>query len=184
VGRSPETGSIATACLARSSSPLSPTTQSHSNGDFPAFGEDRRIDGLARGALGLCEWRHRLPREISAPSSLASKFRFPATETAPSRDWFECGAATGNGGEFGVARAIRRASRRGEYALRQPPVDRRLDEVRCKESKRDCHIHFSDTAPLPFGDACRSRCCIEPMASTGDRCNQCCESFGTERIDP
>jgi hypothetical protein len=33
--------------LARSSSPLSPTTQSASNGDFPAFGEKPRIGGLA-----------------------------------------------------------------------------------------------------------------------------------------
>src|ERR1700740_2325687 len=32
-----ETGSIATACLARSSSPLSPTTHSCSNGDFPVL---------------------------------------------------------------------------------------------------------------------------------------------------
>ena len=32
-----ETGSIATACLARSSSPLSPTTHSRSNGDFPVL---------------------------------------------------------------------------------------------------------------------------------------------------
>ena len=37
------------------------------------------------------------------------------------------------------------------HAMRQPPVDRRLDAVRCKESKRDRHIHFSDTAPLPPG---------------------------------
>ena len=29
-----------------------------------------------------------LPRAISAPLSPASKFRFPETETAPSRDWF------------------------------------------------------------------------------------------------
>ena len=34
-----ETGSIATACLARSSSPLSPTTHSRSNGDFPVLAE-------------------------------------------------------------------------------------------------------------------------------------------------
>ena len=71
------------------------------------------------------------------------------------------------------------------HAMRQPPVDSRLDEVRCKESKRECHIHFSDTAPLALGDGCRSRCCIsdqllEPMAPTGNRCNQCCASFGTD----
>jgi len=35
--------------LVGGSSPPGPTTQSHSNGDFPAFGEDRRIDVLARG---------------------------------------------------------------------------------------------------------------------------------------
>jgi hypothetical protein len=34
-----ETGSIATACLTRSSSPLSPTTHSRSNGDFPEPGD-------------------------------------------------------------------------------------------------------------------------------------------------
>ena len=34
-----ETGSIATACLARSSSPLGPTTHSCSNGDFPEPGD-------------------------------------------------------------------------------------------------------------------------------------------------
>src|ERR1700740_2296523 len=39
VDHSRETGSIATACLARSSSPLSPTTHSRSNGDFPEPGE-------------------------------------------------------------------------------------------------------------------------------------------------
>ena len=36
VDHSRETGSIATACLARSSSPLSPTTHSRANRDFPA----------------------------------------------------------------------------------------------------------------------------------------------------
>ena len=36
--RSRETGSIATACLARSSSPLSPTTHSDANRDFPVLG--------------------------------------------------------------------------------------------------------------------------------------------------
>jgi hypothetical protein len=46
-----ETGSITTACLARSSSPPSPTTQSQSNGDFPAFSEKPRIGGLASGRL-------------------------------------------------------------------------------------------------------------------------------------
>src|ERR1700722_11345458 len=34
-----ETGSMATACLARSSSPLSPTTHSRSNRDFPKPGD-------------------------------------------------------------------------------------------------------------------------------------------------
>ena len=62
------------------------------------------------------------------------------------------------------------------HAMRKPPVDSRLDEVRCKESKRDCHIHFSDTALFPLRDVPRSCCCIsdqflEPMASTGDRCD-------------
>ena len=38
VDHSRETGSIATACLARSSSPLSPTTHSRSNGDFLGLG--------------------------------------------------------------------------------------------------------------------------------------------------
>jgi hypothetical protein len=41
----PEIGSIATAWLARSSSPLSPTTQSCANGDFPVQCESPRTGG-------------------------------------------------------------------------------------------------------------------------------------------
>ena len=41
-----ETGSIATACLARSSSPPSPTTHSRSNGDFPEPSDKPRIGGV------------------------------------------------------------------------------------------------------------------------------------------
>ena len=62
------------------------------------------------------------------------------------------------------------------HAMRQPPFDSRLDEVRCKEGKRDRHIHFSDAALLPLGDGLRSCCCIsdqflEPTAAAGDRCD-------------
>jgi hypothetical protein len=45
VDHSRETGSIAAACLARSLSPLSPTTQSRANGDFPSSCEKPRIRG-------------------------------------------------------------------------------------------------------------------------------------------
>jgi len=47
-------------------------------------------------------------------------------------------------------------------AIRQPPVDSRTDEVRCKEGKRDRHIHFSDAALFSLGDACRAE---EPSAA-------------------
>ena len=46
VDHSRETGSIATACLARSSSPPSPTTHSRSNGDFPEPSDKPRIGGV------------------------------------------------------------------------------------------------------------------------------------------
>ena len=50
-----ETGSIATACLARSSSPLSPTTHSRSNGDFPVLAASSRCQ--ARQPRGGCPGR-------------------------------------------------------------------------------------------------------------------------------
>jgi hypothetical protein len=159
--------------------------------------KDARANG-ERLSLGIADdearadqaWgRPRRPtRATGRPLSLASKFRFPETETAPSRDWFERGTLllgkTENfvlfgpfGGQVGEAS--------NPHAMRKPPVDSRLDEVRCKESKRDRHIHFSDAAAFSLGDACRSCCCIsnqflEPTAATGDRCNQCCASFRTD----
>jgi hypothetical protein len=54
------------------------------------------LAGLPAGAWSLraAKW---IPTAISAPLSLASKFRFPATETAPSRERFECAATAGKG---------------------------------------------------------------------------------------
>ena len=45
-------------------------------------------------AVRAAKW---IPTAISARLSLASKFRFPATETAPSRERFECAATAGKG---------------------------------------------------------------------------------------
>ena len=61
----PETGSIATACLARSSSPLSPTTQSPSNGNFRLLAKGE-LAGLRAGA-----WSLRGPADPSAMSTTA-----------------------------------------------------------------------------------------------------------------
>ena len=41
------------------------------------------------------------------------------------------------------------------HAMREPPVDRSLDEIGREEGKRECHIHLADAAPLSLGDAFR-----------------------------
>src|SRR4029077_21030136 len=60
------------------------------------FAKSPELAGLRAGAWSLraAKW---IPTAISAPLSLASKFRFPATETAPSRERFECAATAGKG---------------------------------------------------------------------------------------
>ena len=90
-----------------------------------------------------------IPTAISAPLSLASKFRCPTTETAPSRDWFECGATAGKGREFGVARAIRRATNNAQ-AVRECAVDCSFDEIGCEErpkSRRSSKVPARSTPP-------------------------------------
>jgi hypothetical protein len=98
-------------------SPPGPTTQSHVRGDFPAFGEDRRIDGLARGRW-VCvsgdigsrgKFRH---HRLWPQNSVSRQQRQRQAETSS-----ECGAATGKGREFGVARAIGRAIGRAPSLL-------------------------------------------------------------------
>ena len=76
----------------------------------PVLAKSPLSASLRAGAWSLraAKW---IPTAICAPLSLASKLRFPATETAPSGDWFECGAIARKGQEFDVARTIRRASR-------------------------------------------------------------------------
>jgi hypothetical protein len=116
-----------TACLARSSSPPSPTTQSHSNGDFPAFGEDRRIDGLARG------------RWVSVSGDIGSRGKFRHHRLWPqnsvSRQQRQRQAETGSNAALLLGKAenlVLLAPLGGQvgeasnpHAMRQPPVDRR-----------------------------------------------------------
>jgi hypothetical protein len=56
------------------------------------------------------------------------------------------------------------------HSVRKPPVDRRFDEIGCKERQRDRHVHAADAAALSFSDAfraCRWLCgkFIQPTAS-------------------
>jgi hypothetical protein len=78
-----ENGSIATACLARSSSPLSPTTHSRSNGDFP----NRR----QRPAIGGPSFR----RLVSATANFALRrvFRVCLCAEIPVSQETETGSA-------------------------------------------------------------------------------------------
>jgi hypothetical protein len=96
---------------------------------------------------------NRIPAAISAPLSLAAKFRFPETETA-------AGRGSEEGQASGAVETIRRASQRerNSHAMRELPLDGCLDEVRREEGKRDRHVYFSGAALLSSGDAFR-RCC-------------------------
>jgi hypothetical protein len=70
VDHSRETGSIATACLARGSSPLSPTTHSPADRDFPSPFKKPPMGGLRRARLvsveGVSESRRCFGAFISA----------------------------------------------------------------------------------------------------------------------
>ena len=112
VDHSRETGSIATACLARSSSPLSPTTHSDANRDFPVLGTSAELAGffaracLCKGVLelsglfrGLC---------LCPRNSVSRKQRFQFEETR-----FKCAAIGWEGQAFGAGGTIRPAGRRG-----------------------------------------------------------------------
>ena len=52
----------------------------------PVLAKSPELAGLRAGAWSMraAKW---IPTAISVPLSLASKFRFPATESAPSGDW-------------------------------------------------------------------------------------------------
>src|SRR4030088_1613764 len=39
------------------------------------------------------------------------------------------------------------------HSMGEPPIDRRLDEVRCEERDRDRHVDLPRGAVLTFGDA-------------------------------
>jgi hypothetical protein len=39
------------------------------------------------------------------------------------------------------------------HSVGEPPIDRRLDEVRCEERERDRHVDLPRGAALTFGDA-------------------------------
>jgi hypothetical protein len=82
VDHSRETGSIATACLARSSSPLSPTTHSRANGNFPSPCEKAPNARAQACRVWSLENAFRERGAVLAPLSLPAKFRFPETETA------------------------------------------------------------------------------------------------------
>jgi hypothetical protein len=89
---------------------------------------------------------------VGAPPALTTSVA--SSKTLPSRSSvrFAASRRTTNGpfgGQVGEAS--------NPHAMRQPPVDSRLDEVSCKEGKRDRHIHFSDTALFPLRDGAQDR---------------------------
>jgi hypothetical protein len=85
-----------------------------------------------------------------------------------------------------LGRRVGKAS--NTHAVRQSSVDRRFDEIGCKEGKRDRHVHLADAAAFSFGDTfpgcrCASDKFIKPTTSAGDRCDQCCAIFRTYRTN-
>ena len=66
-------------------------------------------------------------------------------------------------------------------AAREPSLDCRLDDRRCEEGHRQCHVDLADTAVLPLREAVdRGRAgndLLEPLAATRDRADQTCTSL-------
>jgi hypothetical protein len=126
VGGSPKTGSIAIARLARSSSPLSPTTQSRVRGDFLNRRQMPAIGGLPGVAKVSPSGRQGL-RGGFAVLSLALKFAFPGNrrlglQSLGSR--FPLNSKEGQAS--GAAGTIRPAGQRGEQRPCRAGVCRRL----------------------------------------------------------
>jgi hypothetical protein len=67
--------------------------------------------------------------------------------------------------------------------MREPAVDRRVDQIGRKESKRDCHVDLSRAAVFSLGDAVGTRYWISDKFIKPTTANQSRARFRTYRTN-
>ena len=121
--------------------------------------------------------------------SLATKSRFPETETAECRDWVRMRRLLRRKAEHLVlarpfSRRIGEAS--NSHSMRELARDSCFDEIGREEGKRDRHIHLADAAALTLRNGFRGCRRIrgklgEPTTSPDNRRDQCGARFRPDR---
>jgi hypothetical protein len=81
--------------------------------------------------------------------------RFPETETVVGRDAVRTSLLCNQTQHLTLTRPFdgEVAEPGHAHSVGEPPIDRRLDEVRCEERERDRHVDLPRGAVLTFGDA-------------------------------